>query len=833
MASYIFQRLHLKGHRVLESVGINEIEYNPTSPFQIIMGSNGSGKSTLFSELHVLPADHNYYTLGGFKTIELRYNDKQYRLHSEKVSEKSMHHYFYVDGEDINGGGTAAAQKTLVLEHFGLTPDLISIINGSMLFSRMDTATRRRVITQLVGTNLDKALSVFNKLKTKHRDSVGTHKYLRNRIAEEENSLLTEDQVKRIRDAESMLHNDLTILINNKVAKTNPSSQVWVDLQNLMRIVEVDGATLQKVSIAVPECLSSYKFTSLGQIATALEDFKQQRVSNQELLRHCQAEFETWRETIETIQSKGLENASREMVESRLSDLKYLHGELVDGVEVYHYQTDSATAIQQAHQLHATLLELITALPDNSDKRLQRQKYDQLMVSNVENDLRLKQAEAKFAMAVEKIDHIEKAATVDCPQCGYYWQPGVGVGEIVKIREHRNKLEAHITELKTKLETDRRYVAECGSYLETLRTISVTFQAYPLMKPLWETLVKKSILTTRPYNTISELKVWTSHLEKFAEMDRVTIEIGEQEKILGIMKTLDDYGSSDFINNVQELSDKISALTEKDIVLDKRLQEVTKYYRLMDAYHKQLDRLVNAHDTLTNLVNNYQEALRQESIDGQIRLLQGELAVIRQELVGAEVAQGMVDDLKRELVKNELEKEAWQILTDEMSPTSGLIADQLKLSITGLTLQWNNHFKQIWEYDMEIQPCGLESDELDYKFPVIIRNFHPAVKDVSQMSGGQVDLVDFAFRLVTMQYCGHPDHPLLLDELAPTFDEKHRANLVMYLQNLVESHTNNQMFMISHYYTSHGSFNSAETCIMDPKNLINLPAVYNGHVTIH
>ena len=67
---------------------------------------------------------------------------------------------------------------------------------------------------------------------------------------------------------------------------------------------------------------------------------------------------------------------------------------------------------------------------------------------------------------------------------------------------------------------------------------------------------------------------------------------------------------------------------------------------------------------------------------------------------------------------------------DELSPVNGLIADQLYGNIKCIVSQMNEIISQIWTYDLEILPCGLESNDLDYKFPIQVKSASNIVKDI-------------------------------------------------------------------------------------------------------
>jgi len=179
----------------------------------------------------------------------------------------------------------------------------------------------------------------------------------------------------------------------------------------------------------------------------------------------------------------------------------------------------------------------------------------------------------------------------------------------------------------------------------------------------------------------------------------------------------------------------------------------------------------------------------------------------------------------------ELDAEAYRLLKEELSPTDGMIADQLKGFIGSFTGHLNSIIGQIWTYDLLVLPCGLGGGELDYKFPMQVRSSDSVVEDIGSGSTGQMEVVDFAFKLIVMFYLKLHEYPLYLDELGHSFDEQHRITVMNFVKGLIETGGFSQAFLISHYAASHGTFNSAEVLVLDAAN-IAVPKIYNTHVTM-
>jgi ABC-type hemin transport system ATPase subunit len=150
-----------------------------------------------------------------------------------------------------------------------------------------------------------------------------------------------------------------------------------------------------------------------------------------------------------------------------------------------------------------------------------------------------------------------------------------------------------------------------------------------------------------------------------------------------------------------------------------------------------------------------------------------------------------------------------------------------------LVAQLNSIIASIWTYDVQVQPCGLDSGELDYKFPIEAfaggTTLH--VDDIREGSKGQQQVINLASQLTTMLYMGMTDYPLFLDEPGEGFDEQHRVHLMAFVKQLMSSDQHSQLFMVSHYAATHGSLTGAEVLVLNGLN-VTVPGEYNKHVVM-
>jgi hypothetical protein len=220
---------------------------------------------------------------------------------------------------------------------------------------------------------------------------------------------------------------------------------------------------------------------------------------------------------------------------------------------------------------------------------------------------------------------------------------------------------------------------------------------------------------------------------------------------------------------------------------------------------------------------------RDDLIGSLIDQHQTTLALTQNSLNQKQTLEDIVNDLKESAKSLALDKEAYQILEDVLSPTDGFISEQLHGTIHSIVRQLNAIIGAIWTYDVTVHPCGSDDGVLDYKFPLHIENEER--DDIYKGSEGQREIIDFAFRILAYSHLNLINYPLYLDETGRTMDETHRANIMSYIKENINARQFSQAFLISHYAANHGSFLNAEVVVLDNANIVT-PDVYNTHFEI-
>ncbi|ENZ4827606.1 hypothetical protein ACGLDM_004691, partial [Salmonella enterica subsp. enterica serovar Braenderup] len=152
-------------------------------------------------------------------------------------------------------------------------------------------------------------------------------------------------------------------------------------------------------------------------------------------------------------------------------------------------------------------------------------------------------------------------------------------------------------------------------------------------------------------------------------------------------------------------------------------------------------------------------------------------------------------------------------------------------AITRIMDLMNRYIEMVWAYPMQVIPCDLTDGDLDYTFPVRLKDHEELVPDVKKGSKAQRIIFNMMFRLTAYKALGLQNYPLLLDEPSEGMDEEHKNRLVNFIKSLALSGEFSQLLVVSHEAEVHSKLNEATYCVVEPEG-VTLPPVYNEGVII-
>lgn len=815
-------KLTLIGNKRLLLNNVHKITIDVTNPFQIFIGRNGSGKSTLLRELTPLPAIASDYTKGGSKTIELEHGNSKYILVSNfKAANK---HSFSKDGEELNPGGTLTVQKDLVKEHFRLTAEIHKLLTGQIRFTEMSPAKRREWITAMSDTDLTYAISTYNKLRSKHRDSQGAFKHVSGRLITESSALEYYKDANGLSEEVRQLENEIMVLMENRQSGLPAYQQVRGVLEtNLNRLQELSERVLNMDLIN----RTGFELNSEEELTELLSKKQTQLQVTHSRLNHLTSDYTELENVLQ--QSQSVEGSdSPEELKAKESDLTIQIESLKTKVRRFYIENPSEKAVDTGECI-ASLKDILSTIEDNSDRRYNRDTFKEKSDLIEEINKRLDQVGHHKSQVQRKIHHIQQAKETKCPQCGYVWKDGVSEKDLEWLEDEIIATNKREEDLRQSRESTDQYLESARAWQADLNNFKTLVNSYPRLKQLWDALIEDGCPNTNPQSHLPTISTWMFDLETCREIERLQKHLEQTQTSLA---SLGDQASTQHLKDrFARLGSDIDQTHQQLNVLQEEVKRLKRYRDIvMEATRYEQDimhlseEVLRGRDTLVDIIRN-------ESVVNCIGDHQGTLGQLKQKLNEKSALEALVDDLKASSNTLADDVEALKLIVAELSPQEGLIAEQLTGFIGSLTDQMSEVISQIWTYEMPVLPCGIESNDLDYKFPLQVSSPDNICPDISEASEGQKEIINFAFMVVFTLYMDFMNYPLYLDELGRTFDEQHRTNTVDYVKVLMDSRRYTQVFYISHFACSYGAMSSADITVLDSSN-VAVPVKINQNAQI-
>jgi energy-coupling factor transporter ATP-binding protein EcfA2 len=829
---------------------LNSIDYFkiiPTELVQLILGTNGCGKSSLIRELTPLPPDSNDFFKDGSKTIALTNHGNTYLLVT--TFSPSTKHSFIKNDEELNPGGTVTVFKELVRQEFGITTEIHDVLIGDEVFHAMSPSRRREWFTRLSDTSYDYALLVYNRLKERSRDTSGALKLAKKHFVTESAKVISEAEEIKLRKDVDLTHSELNFLIERSAPIDKPICEYENDQRiKLEELSKMSSKLLRMRCVAPygthpygldPEGRSEYDewgdriqqgFRSTSEIDILVNTLNHKVTGAEVMLNLKITEHSKILETVTVLKRTGEDGVKS--LHDKVNRLRVLRDNALSSRKLKIEGIDINNAVSAFNTIYDIISAVSMTIPENSDK-----KYSQVKLNEL-SDVLINKKNLKLLIIsdIAKLNnrrvHLESHKTNNnliCPNCNHKWIPGYSeehldslISELDKKDKEHNALDKEIETLEFEIDGIKEYGVQYKDYARCISN-------WPILRPLWDYLGESNYIINSPRIITSILDTFRIDLDYELTASKLNIEISE---LFDLIKLTEDIGDA----NLFELQSKLEICTDD---IDRITSELNKLHGKVSSYNhykKQLNDSIDLSNKITMLVTNVEavnadmiEMLRRDTLNHCVKQLQSSLALKETVLNTAILQKGIVTDLDKQIKRLTIEEEAAKLLVKNLSPTDGLIAEGLFGFIKNFTRQMNALIKKIWSYPLQVQDCSVSSSELDYKFP--LRTKENTVSDIKLGSTGMREVVNLAFKVIAMRYLGLSNSPLYLDEFGHSFDEVHRVNASITIKSLMETQHFTQLFMVSHYQSSHGGFTNAETCVLDPNN-VTCPDTYNKHVTI-
>lgn len=832
-----FNSLELTDNNRLLLAMIKKINLTYTEDCQITIGTNGSGKSTVMRETSPLPAIADDYMIGGGKVARVTHKGEKYTATSIKVTEKGWKHSLIheEDETELNPGGTRAVQKQLVEEIFGLTEEIFDILVGDTVFTNMSPALRREWILSFSGSDLEYAMEVYKKLAVKQREAQTLQRHYAGRLATELGNQIKDDEIEHLRIVTKQSTDSINQLMLEKDGTRQPSHQIQRQIDDITTEVQ---ERLEDI-IHSEHIIDGYfggEVKDLADVGIVLQDMSAQKEGLKQHLKSLYHRADRMREFLRTLESSGAGGVAE------LEEVTKHKQEEVDDwmglIHHHHTHTDAEALCGLLSGQIGIITDLLHSIPDNTSGEYTPDRYMRLVNEQKSIMVDINQIDSKSKDIEHQLYHLQNVSAVDCPDCHSHFTPGASDSQITALRDKlsafgnsRHQRESLIEELDLKL-------TEQKAYQQKVMDLNQFIDRMPKLKPLWNLIAPLDVYRGGNAKAVTVAMQYLNDLE-------LSCDILKHEAVIRANK--------DIIESISQLTQGQNVVNEAELTsLDQEISNTLRDIEQLDARFRTLKQFESQAQSLTmdaeqyhqrvyelrDLTIDYLLSLRNECIEEDIREQQIVLANVQAKLHSSLTGKALIDELRRnkEIVDEDLK--CLSVMEAKLSPKNGLIATHIKTFFDQFIEQMNAIIAEVWTYPMQIMVSDIVADGMNCKFPVVVESVEHGVnakvtsKDVAKTSSSQIDIINFAFRIVAMMCLGLEEYPLYLDEVGIRMDEKHRDRFNAFIERYMEAKQGSQMFMISHYVAMHGIFTQAEICLLDKQNIMNLPDFFNRHVEI-
>ena len=770
----------------------------------LFLGTNGSGKSSLLKEIIPTAPVKSQFSKNGSKIIELEHNGSYYRL---IYSPQEGHEFYHGENtENLNTGGTQEIQKELILKHFGISSDIQDILQCSLSICDMVPSKRKQLLMGLNPVDVSIFIDEYKTVKKKVTSLYNNLDRLYQRQKQlVEQKLPEEIYQKMLTNHQELEHQEKTLL-------------VWATrVDEELRKYDDDSSSIKSPEILIEKIKWIYR--QLASISSLIRNTQEKRFfeipAQLEMIGLDNEKLST--QLVENITQ--LDNYVRQQKEFQSTD-KNLNIEISDLLKRINSVNipEEFRPIPEHSLLHCNeTIELV-------QKRLVEITYisfDQLidkseLIKLYQLVIDLDGTIQSLSKEVEYLKHQkeELLKTIKTYEVGKDCQ--LNSCELYSsYQKHHDKKQTELISLDTKIK-ELEIKIESSKLLHNKKNAS-----YQTQTKVWEILNDIKEKT----NKFPELWQFISKEDLFQLISTSPLSLSNKfNHIITLSEQF--YEREEYRKNLVKLEKlKETQTTKQKISIEILTGEIDKYRKLIDQLRHQLsiteiksNKLNLEHNqiiTYRNLVNECSrlqqdyESLLTNSINQASRtyLLQLKSSIdklrntIRINL--SELSQTIKD---QESLIVRLDQEVDKIIS-ELRPKYEK-AQKVEKALSELPIRYTKNFVndlietsnyimgRIFTYPIKLIPYN-DLDECDFTFPVLVDN-EIKIKDISQGSTGQKDLISLAFNLALIIELKFNDYPVCVDEIDRALDTTHKHRLSEFLTSLVDQGIVSQLFVINH-----------------------------------
>lgn len=813
----IGQSLILKGCRRLLHKGTKEVHYTPHSKLQLILGMNGYGKTTLLEHFSPLPPSQKEFIKGGYKEFTAQHNNQSYVLTAD--FSKGAHYCFLVDGRELNDGHTMSVQKQLVEEHFHYTTDIHQVVMGRVKLTQLPTQKRKEWLVKFCPTDVSYAMGLYGRLSQTYRKFTSSKELMEKKLVTESSKLI------RAEEFEAMTAEIKAIADEDQQIIANIGFVQWDDhkLSTLRQFENKITSLVGELTKITPPAYQYSSQEAFEKQKSMIEGEYEQRTYG---LNQLTSQYETLSDAVSQLSQadgKSLPELELELTALNEALLPYPSKAQEDSA------LDTDAILADAYSIRDRLNHLLLTMPLNTDMEL----YNRTTIGAKRSELAdlqalIDRAENRIANAKMRLEELKSHNVVECINCKHRWVPGMSEEEVVRLERLITHAEDEITSTTRRRDNVVEWLGYADGWVSHYKQYSELVQSTPRLHTFYDTLLDDKAIFNRPQSLVGKIDQYVDWMTSVREYKKLIARKDIVEHAVAQKQLL---GSTNVTKLTQQLTELVSQIEQENYELGQLQTEVQK----VRQYDKAMTDVVKLAEQINTSLVQYSELLIDqtkhqinEDLKGLLKQNYSKVNALNEKMTDARSGLSIVEHIRQTIDEMTLDIEAYEVLIEQLSPTSGIIADALGGFANALADQMNQIISWIWTTPLTLLPCAVVNGDLDYRFP--IRSTEDTV-DVSEGSEGEKEIVDFTFMMVARSYLGLLDFPLVMDEVGHSFHEHHKVSLYGYVKRLIESGHLNQVMVISHSPTAHATLVHADVNIMDPTGITVTPDA-NKHLKI-
>lgn len=777
--------LNVSGYERLALSDTKEFNITPEN-IHLILGTNGSGKSSLMELLTPLPPNNKDFIEDGFKEIKLKFGNDIYVISS--INNK---HSMRKNNDIVLDNVGIQMMTEYVGEIFKITPNIHKFMLGRVSICNMSLQNRKEFITNISGIDFDYINKLYAVLKKKLRDNVGVVKYINNNILSMKEYILSDTEVESLQKDKEEIKKLLVRLHENKRSEKALLNVNKPDMIRIMKRLDDVVETLKEYDMDIDKTKSKYllhsamledqnkKLINISNILTKLNDTNSSKILDR--LKEISDRLIELRKVI-TLPTEYLEDVVERL--ERRFDIPYALSNISD------------LTLQLSGETKNSITENIK---DIDSKLLELSRKQKDIVNDVDNTS-LKITTYKSAMN-----------GLSCPDCGFHFKED-SVSDIVK------KLETHIEDLHTPRNTIDNEIKEYELILTDLKEKTKVRDRLEDLLSFIEPNNGKPYIFDDTFRSID----LTDYSKAYTFSIRLANDINYYRELADLEKEYEELSKKDVSNKEEEI---IGLTKEYDVLslsISNMSNNVNNMKKILDNHTQMSNDLVSINKYLSDVNKNRRakiHTLFNKASNDIIFELNNKLSRIESVLDKYNYMSKSTDDNLKELDKVNKDIELLELLIKELSPSTGLIAESIKSFLLGYIRDVNKIISSVWSYDMEVLPYDVKELEkgISYRFPVRVKDQKP-VSDINDTSESMREIINIAFRIVSLKYMGLLKYPLMIDEFGRSMDEIHLIKSYDLLENIcIENDI--QMFIIAHIKSAYNRFKNSGMSIVSSLNL--------------